>query len=106
MFDRLRQLLRDELGTTPSAQAIALNDRLLSPTRRPSSAPTALERITVALPGELQARAQEPLVGRKAEIAELNRLWHAAVEGNGREVSARAMYLGIRPRLSTDALRR
>ena len=34
VFDRLRTLLRDELGTMPSPETLAIHDRLLRPGRR------------------------------------------------------------------------
>jgi DNA-binding SARP family transcriptional activator len=82
VFERLRALLRDELGTAPSPEAIAAHERLLRPAgRRPSSAPgTAAETPAVAidLPAELQARSEVPLVGRRRELDQLARLWDQA----------------------------
>jgi DNA-binding SARP family transcriptional activator/tetratricopeptide (TPR) repeat protein len=76
VFDRLRILLREELGTNPSQEAIGVHDQLLrgeassASTRRVSSSAAPVE-----LPAELGARAKRPLVGRQEELAELTRLW-------------------------------
>ena len=82
VFERLRGLLRDELGTTPSPEAIAAHERLLHPRGAP---PPALGEVGpesgVALPAELRDRGQAPLVGRVAELAELARLWEGARRG-------------------------
>ena len=76
VFDRLRVLLREELGTTPSQEAISIHDQLLrgepgSVTYRTLSSSAG----PVELPAELQARAERPLVGRQDELAKLTRLW-------------------------------
>jgi predicted ATPase/DNA-binding SARP family transcriptional activator len=84
VFDRLRVLLREELGTTPSQDAIAVHDQLLrgqgaaTPTRLAVSSTAPVE-----LPAELRARGERPLVGRTAELAELTALWERARAGNG-----------------------
>jgi DNA-binding SARP family transcriptional activator len=75
VFERLRTLLRDELGTTPSAEAIALHDRLLRPERRIPVPDTEERRVAaLELPTELRARSEVPLVGRRRELAELTRV--------------------------------
>jgi DNA-binding SARP family transcriptional activator/tetratricopeptide (TPR) repeat protein/type II secretory pathway predicted ATPase ExeA len=75
VFDRLRTLLRDELGTTPSAEAIAAHQRLV----RPGSGGDGAQPITeLELPGELRAHALAPLVGRAAELGQLEHLWAVA----------------------------
>jgi DNA-binding SARP family transcriptional activator/tetratricopeptide (TPR) repeat protein len=76
VFDRLRILLREELGTAPSQDALALHDQVL----RGGPGPTASRlgsnsAAPVELPAELRARGQAPLVGRQPELAELTRLW-------------------------------
>ncbi|MDQ6605142.1 MAG: AAA family ATPase [Actinomycetota bacterium] len=78
VFDSLRTLLRDELGTLPSPETIAVHGRLLRPedrySRRPSGGGSA-ESPAIALPAELCARGQAPLIGRDRELAQLRRLW-------------------------------
>jgi DNA-binding SARP family transcriptional activator len=81
VFDRLRTLLRDELGTMPSAETIALHERLLGRGGRPAAAgavPADGEASAVELPPELATRARAPLVGRAREMSELEQLWRAA----------------------------
>jgi DNA-binding SARP family transcriptional activator len=82
VFDRLRTLLREELGTTPSAPAIAAHDQLLqraSTRASPAANPDrTAPRAPAELPAELKARAQGVLIGRDDELAELTRLWSLA----------------------------
>ena len=81
VFDRLRTLLRDELGTMPSAETIAVHERLLGRGGRPVAAgavPAEIEASAVELPPELATRARAPLVGRGREMSELEQLWLAA----------------------------
>lgn len=88
VFERLRTLMRDELGTAPSAAAITAYERLLSSEPVPSPVGRAAGGVSerspsaIALPEQLRARGQAPLVGREAELRELSRLWAAA---SGRE---------------------
>ncbi|HUA72286.1 MAG TPA: AAA family ATPase [Solirubrobacteraceae bacterium] len=82
VFDGLRMLLRDELGTNPSAETIAAHDRLLRPLERAGEAggvggdqdrgrgPSA-----IPLPAELRQRAQGPMIGRAEEMADLVAVW-------------------------------
>jgi tetratricopeptide (TPR) repeat protein len=79
VFDTLRTLLRDELGTTPSPETIAAHERLLRPDARTrhASGPEAGAAV-IDLPPELRARAAGPLVGRRRELGELGRLWAIA----------------------------
>jgi DNA-binding SARP family transcriptional activator/tetratricopeptide (TPR) repeat protein len=83
VFERLRGLMRDELGTTPSAEAIAAYERLLDPSAaepaHADSRPGPSE--TIALPPELEAFSPQGLVGRRDELAELSRLWDQARSG-------------------------
>ncbi len=84
VFERLRTLLRDELGTTPSPEAIAAHERLLRPESRPASSVRRNGHglaAAIDLPAELRAHADAPLVGRKRELEELGRLW-ASAQGN------------------------
>jgi DNA-binding SARP family transcriptional activator len=90
VFDRLRILLRDELGTSPSPDAIAAYERLLTPHRRrrdPGSGERARadarpsaggDGPAIPLPAELRQRAQGPLVGRDHELAQLEDEWEQA----------------------------
>lgn len=83
VFEQLRSLLRDELGTTPSPDALAAHERLLHPhVAVHGELGEGLPIAPIALPAELRDRAQAPLVGRQQELAELTRLWDAA--GSGR----------------------
>ncbi len=76
VFERVRRLLRDELGTTPSPETIGAHQRLLAPGARgqPESGPEP-RGSPVELPPELLVSADAPLVGRAAELAELDHLW-------------------------------
>ena len=86
VFDGLRTLLRDELGTNPSPDAIAAHERLLRPetrggdggSERPDQSLSA-----IPLPAELRHRAQGSLIGRGQELAELQQLWDLACGGGG-----------------------
>lgn len=82
VFERLRTLLRDELGTTPSAETIAIHESLLRPGTRAVAGNQGADGPTaaVALPPELAARARAPLIGRKREMSELEELWTMASE--------------------------
>jgi DNA-binding SARP family transcriptional activator len=82
VYDRLRTLLREELGTTPSADTIAAHELLLRPATRPSPAvpgeDSEKSAAPIELPAELAARSAAPLVGRRHELSELARLWAIA----------------------------
>jgi DNA-binding SARP family transcriptional activator len=81
VFDRLRTLLIEELGTTPSPETMAAHERLLRPgTRaRPPVGPAETQPAeSIELPAELVARGAAPLVGRQPELEELERLWAQA----------------------------
>ncbi len=76
VFERLRSLLRDELGTAPSPEAIQAHERLLRPTgarRQPSGGAGQVE-----LPAELRAAATRSLVGRSGEMRALEAWWRQA----------------------------
>ncbi|HEY3728364.1 MAG TPA: AAA family ATPase [Solirubrobacteraceae bacterium] len=90
IFDRLRTLLRDELGTVPSPDAIAIHQQLLHPVgtgfaRLRSAEPSEAQGIP--LPPELRAQAAGPLVGRREELAQLER-WLARVGESEPEVGS------------------
>jgi DNA-binding SARP family transcriptional activator/tetratricopeptide (TPR) repeat protein len=82
VFERLRTLLRDELGTTPSPDAIAVHERLLRPAGGPrrDTSNGREHPAEIQLPAELQLRAAAPMVGRQRELDELTRLWRTAAE--------------------------
>ena len=94
VFDRLRTLLRDELGTAPSPDAIAAYEVLLRPRTWPAveddadggprngdsseaaeaqPAETAGSAQPIPLPAELRALAAPAMIGRVAELEELER---------------------------------
>jgi DNA-binding SARP family transcriptional activator/tetratricopeptide (TPR) repeat protein len=83
VYERLRVLLRDELGIPPSARVAALHDRLLSEgsSRRSAAALPARGREqpeelpSVPLPGLLARSSERRLVGRDPELAVLRQRW-------------------------------
>lgn len=78
VFERLRSLLRDELGTAPSPDALRAHQDLLHPgkaepvgTRVP---PPALPPDPgIPLPDELRSQAAASMTGRVAEMGEIER---------------------------------
>ncbi len=91
VFDQLRTLLRDELGTNPSPETIAAHEQLLRPGSRYRSAAeqsadagAVTAGATIGLPAELLARGEAPLVGRTAELEQLVELWTRAGEADPR----------------------
>ena len=87
VFDQLRTLLRDELGTNPSPETIAAHEQLLRPgSRYRSAADQSADEgaATIGLPAELLARGEAPLVGRTAEFEQLVELWARAGEADPR----------------------
>ncbi len=85
VFDGLRTLLRDELGTTPSPEALGAHERLLRPEGRaggPGAAPDQ-DLSAIPLPAELRQRGQGPLIGRAPELAELQARWDLACGAAG-----------------------
>jgi DNA-binding SARP family transcriptional activator len=81
VFERLRTLLRDELGVTPSRGTLAVHEQLVRPDARSPSAPGSGPEgagAPIALPPELVARGEAPLIGRTDELEQLWRLWAAA----------------------------
>ncbi len=108
VFDRLRTLLRDELGTSPSPDSMAVYDRLLRPGQRPRAAVTAMGhgQIPIELPGELAVRAAAPLVGRERELEELGRLWSVAQarRGTQRQDSGKVVLLAGDPGIGKTRL--
>ncbi len=82
VFERLRTLLREELGTSPGPETIAAHDRLLQPsaTSGGSERQATQSSVRIELPPELQLYRDSPLVGRQQELSELARLWLLAGE--------------------------
>jgi DNA-binding SARP family transcriptional activator len=71
VYDKLRVLLRDELGAAPSRALVALNDELLR-----AQTPSPLARSAEhPLPRPLALMAQRTLVGRVHELAQLRACW-------------------------------
>jgi len=89
VYDRLRVLLRDELGVTPAASVTALHERLLregEPEARPRPAPAPPpprpgERLP--LPGLLARSEAQPFVGRAPELDALRERWALVPGGHG-----------------------
>ena len=88
VFESLRTLLRDELGTSPSPEAIAVHGRLLRPESRArvggveaNGDPARTDDAAAAeipLPAELRHRSQGLLIGRARELAQLEEEWELA----------------------------
>jgi DNA-binding SARP family transcriptional activator len=85
IFERLRALLRDELGITPSPDAIAAHARLVRPGQAPAERRLAVDgahhgEARVPVPAELGAQAGATMLGRETELAELERWMRGAAE--------------------------
>jgi DNA-binding SARP family transcriptional activator len=88
IFERLRALLRDDLGTAPSRWAIELHERLLGAgparthaTRSDEGRPAGEAAQTeLELPAGLRALAEDTLVGRDAELTAIREWWARARE--------------------------
>ena len=80
VFEQLRALLRDELGVAPSPEAIQAHERLLNPPPARQSRATAASAAEIEVPAELAAAAAGALVGRHAELAQLEE-WRTAPAG-------------------------
>ncbi len=80
VFDSLRMLLREELGTAPSPDSIAAHERLLHPV---AMAPAIRARTgpTIELQAVVRARAARPLIGRVEELAAIERWLARAAPG-------------------------
>ncbi len=108
VFDQLRTLLRDDLGTAPSPEAIAAHQALLRPSMQPGAteldargaaavAPPAVAH-SISLPAELRALSAPTMVGRVAELDELERwLAEAGVEAGFARRSERVLLLSGDP---------
>jgi DNA-binding SARP family transcriptional activator/tetratricopeptide (TPR) repeat protein len=84
VYDELRVLLRDELGTAPAAEVQALHHRLL--TGEGARREIADEPPTVALPRQLAPRERSIFVARRRELGVLHAAWFEAREGTRRLV--------------------
>ncbi|MFZ0088871.1 MAG: AAA family ATPase, partial [Solirubrobacteraceae bacterium] len=80
VFDRLRSLLRDELGAAPSPEAMQAHERLLNPYPATLRAGRLDGGHRIEIPAELHAAAAAPLVGRRDEMAQLE-AWSRRFEG-------------------------
>ena len=92
-YERLRRVLREELGTAPGAEIQALHRRLLTgresvddPVEAATTAPIAAAGPGAAvaelpLPTWLIPTRRSPFVGRSGEIGRLAGLWDEAAEG-------------------------
>ncbi|MBV9801914.1 MAG: AAA family ATPase [Solirubrobacterales bacterium] len=113
VFEALRTLLRDELGTSPSRDAIVVHERLLRPQAQAGDSRLRPGEVgpvapTIPLPADLRHRAQGTLIGREHELAELEDLWERA---SGREGSGQLVFMagdaGIgKTTLTADVARR
>jgi DNA-binding SARP family transcriptional activator/tetratricopeptide (TPR) repeat protein len=85
VFDQLRRLLREELGTLPSPDAMAIHEQLLKPGDRSTAGDAAgREEVVderIPLPAELAARAADDMIGRVPELNEIER-WLSAADTN------------------------
>ena len=79
VYDDLRVLLRDELGTAPAGELQALHQRLL--TGAGPERAIAAEPPPVALPSGLAPREGSEFVARDGELARLRAAWDAARGG-------------------------
>jgi DNA-binding SARP family transcriptional activator len=99
VFDRLRTLLRDELGTTPSPDVLTVHQQLLSPagsTIPTTPAPVSAGAPAIDLPAELRARGQGHLVGRKGELSQIERWLEGPPGGQAEAVGLRERVLLLR----------
>jgi DNA-binding SARP family transcriptional activator len=80
-YQRLRRILGEELGASPSAESRALHRALLLGETLPSEAGPGAASATCADPGH-----QPPLVGRASELDRLTSAWDDAAAGRPRTV--------------------
>ena len=88
VYDELRVLLRDELGTAPAAELQALHGRLLAGETVDSVArpQTTRGERRVPLPAPLSPRERSAFVGREPELGVLREAWRQARSGERRLV--------------------
>ena len=80
-FDRLRTVLREELGTAPEPGVVALHERLIAQDAAPEAA-----SARPGLPVAIARAARRPFVARGDERARVDAAWEAARAGDGRVV--------------------
>jgi DNA-binding SARP family transcriptional activator/tetratricopeptide (TPR) repeat protein len=88
-YERLRELLRDELGTTPSRAVSELHARILAEDdddRRPGGAGPAAASPPPPLPVALAPLDGVHFVGRQLELQALSAAWERARAGSRRTV--------------------
>jgi DNA-binding SARP family transcriptional activator/tetratricopeptide (TPR) repeat protein len=88
VYDDLRVLLRDELGTAPAAKVQALHARLLAGEAigGPPPSPASVAERRVPLPAPLSPRERSEFVGRGRELDVLREAWREACTGERRLV--------------------
>ena len=107
-FEELRILLRDELGTTPGAAAMAVHERLLRGDELALASAAPPEPVpVVGWPAPLAAALdRQTLVGRRQELGVLEKYWGDALAG-GRQLVLLAGDAGIgKTRLAAELARR
>jgi DNA-binding SARP family transcriptional activator len=80
-FEQLRMLLREELGTTPGPEILALHERLLRG-HKPEATAALADAAPLALPTEIGAY-QGSLLGRVGELEFLRSAWRKLLDGSG-----------------------
>jgi DNA-binding SARP family transcriptional activator len=86
-FDELRRLLRDELGTAPGPQVMAIHERILRGDPPPQEAPATFSVTPAPLPASLvAATSRAPFVGRADALGELEQAWASALSDDRRLV--------------------
>ena len=104
VFEQLRTLLREELGTIPSAEAIAVHETLLRPSTQSETAERDATNAdlecpmtgphTISLPVELGALSATEMIGRVSELEDLERwLADAGHEGDSDHRKERLLLL-------------
>jgi DNA-binding SARP family transcriptional activator/tetratricopeptide (TPR) repeat protein len=105
VYERLRQVLRDELGTNPAPEVRALHRELLAGEEAAAPAttpPAADEPRRPPLPPLLSPRERGIFVGREAELRTLREAWQRA-RGGDRELVLVAGAPGIgKTRLASE----
>jgi DNA-binding SARP family transcriptional activator/tetratricopeptide (TPR) repeat protein len=82
VYERLRRLLRDELGTAPAAELQSVHARLLGTPGTAGPAPAPAVSHASAMPPPLARGARAPFVGRSAALRQLSDAWERARSGD------------------------